>query len=118
MPPGPRLQARVDDTLIVLASRAHEDTADAWRAGAAQCISTPAPAAVIREGMEQGLRAARERQARARADDLAERPTLDAVRTNETDDESVAFFRSDVTELRPVGKPSGASLLQAVLIER
>lgn len=101
--------------LIVLASRAHEDTADAWRAGAAQCISTPAPAAVIRESMQQGMRAVHERQAR---DDHGERPTLDAVRTCETDDESVAFFRSDEAEPRPAAAPSGASLLQAVLVER
>ena len=108
--------------LIVLASRAHEDTADAWRAGAAQCISTPAPAAVIRDGMEQGLRAARER--RARDDDRDEEPTAASARRSkrcarsESDDRSVAFFRSDDAEPRRAAAPSGASLLQAVLAER
>jgi CheY-like chemotaxis protein len=102
--------------VIVLASRAHEDTADAWRAGAAQVISTPAPAALIREGMQQGLRAARERRARAEAH--GERPTLEAVCTRESDDVSVAFFSTDDAEPRPEAVASGASLLQAVLAER
>jgi CheY-like chemotaxis protein len=102
--------------LIVLASRAHEDTADAWRAGAAQCISTPATAAAIRESMERGLTAARER--RARDDGHDEHPTLEAVCTCESDDASVAFFRSDDAEPRPAAASSGTSLLQAVLVER
>ena len=102
--------------LIVLASRAHEDTADAWRAGAAQCVSTPAPAAVIGEAIAQGLRAVRERQ--AREDDHSERPTLEAVCTRESDDASVAFFLSDDAEPSAAAAMSGASLLQAVLAER
>jgi DNA-binding response OmpR family regulator len=106
--------------LIVLASRAHEDTADAWRAGAAQCISTPAPAAVIRESMLQGLRAVRERRARDDGDEDAggERPTLEAVCTRESDDESVAFFPSDDMGSCPAAEQSRSSLLQAVLVER
>lgn len=102
--------------VIVLASRAHEDTADAWRAGAAQCISTPAPAAEIREGMMQGLRAARER--RARVEEHEDRPMLEAVRTRESDDRSVAFFSSEEAGPCPAAAASGASLLQAVLAER
>ena len=105
--------------LIVLASRAHEDTADAWGAGAAQCISTPAPAADIRESMQQGLRAARER--RARDDDYedggGDLPTLEAVCTRERR-RGVAFFSSDDTPSCPAAGRSGSSLLQAVLVER
>ncbi len=105
--------------LIVLAARAHEDTADAWRAGAAQCISTPAPAAAIRDSMQQGLRAAWERRARDDdEEDGGERPTLEAVCTRESDDASVAFFRSDDMGSCPAAEPSGSSLLQAVLVER
>lgn len=106
--------------LIVLASSAHKDTADAWRAGAAQCISTPAPAAVIREGMQQGLRATRQRRTRddREGGDHGERPTLQAVCTHESDDASVAFFRADDAGPRAAAAPSGASLLQAVLAER
>jgi CheY-like chemotaxis protein len=106
--------------LIVLASRAHADTADAWRAGAAQCISTPAPAAAIRESMQKGLRAAWERRTRDDDDEdgSGERPTLEAVCTCESDDASVAFFRSDDTASCPAAEQTGASLLQAVLVER
>jgi two-component system, cell cycle response regulator len=111
--------------LIVLASSAHPDTADAWRAGAAQCISTPAPAAVIRDGMQQGLRATRERREREEHDERDhderehdKRPMLEAVCTRESDDRSVAFFSSDGAEPCTASAPSGASLLQAVLAER
>ena len=100
--------------LVILASPEHADTADAWRAGAAQCISTPAPASEIGESMRQGLRAARERRA-AHCD--RGRPTLEAVRAPELDDAG-GFFRVDDAEPPPAAAPDRASLLQAVLVER
>ncbi len=103
-----------DTYLVVLASPKHEDTADAWRAGAAQCISTPAPDGALRDCLSAGLRAARDRRS---GDDDRARPTLEAVRTPETDDVN-AFFLSDDAAPRPAAAPDRSSLLQAVLVER
>lgn len=77
-----------DTWIVVLAGPAHEDTADAWRAGARDCVATPASASAIAEAVAKGLREvapasgpealppgappAPERAGR-------ERPTLDAV---------------------------------------
>ncbi len=102
-----------DDTyIVVLASPAHQDTADSWRAGAAKCISTPAPAGLLRDCLSAGLRGAARRQY---TDDDG-RPTLDAVRTP---DMEVAnpFFRDDDSASRSATPDRGA-LLQAVLAER
>jgi CheY-like chemotaxis protein len=101
-----------DTYLVVLASAAHQDTADAWRAGAAKCISTPAPAGLLRDCLHAGLRAAR----RQHPDDDAGRPTLDAVRTADMDQVS-PFFRDDDPAPRPAASDRCA-LLQAVLVER
>ena len=54
-----------DTWIIVLAGSQHEDTADAWRAGAGSCISTPAPPSALRASVEEGLRKMRAPQARA-----------------------------------------------------
>ena len=55
-----------DTWLVVLAAARHTDTADAWRAGAAACISTPAAPGVLRACVDEGLR--KMRPARARVD--------------------------------------------------
>ncbi len=103
-----------DDTyLVVMASSAHQDTADSWRAGAAKCISTPAPAGLLLDCLSAGLRAARMRRP---DDDGGGRPTLDAVRTPGRGQMS-PFFRGDDPEPRAAAPDRGA-LLQAVLVER
>ncbi len=103
-----------DDTyLVVLASPAHQDTADSWRAGAAKCISTPAPADLLRDCLSAGLRAARRQRT---DDDDGGRPTLDAVRAPDMGQGS-HFFRDDDPAPRPAAPDRGA-LLQAVLVER
>jgi DNA-binding response OmpR family regulator len=112
-----------DDTyLVILASPAHTDTADAWRAGAAQCIPTPVPDGALHACFTAARRLAPEPPAPpappAAADEGGGRPTLEAVRTRESDDANVAFFRSEGAESRPVPAVSGADLLQAVLVER
>ena len=53
--------------LVVLAGSDHRATGEAWRAGADDCVSAPAPAADLRECVEKGLRAMRAAQARAGA---------------------------------------------------
>ena len=80
--------------MVILASPEHEDTADAWRAGAAQCFATPASASVIRERLAAGLRGVPQPQAADREPHAAdrERPTLDAVRTPDAEDVN-CFFR-------------------------
>jgi two-component system chemotaxis response regulator CheY len=45
-----------DTWLVVLAASRHTDTSDAWRAGAAACISTPASPAALRACVDEGLR--------------------------------------------------------------
>lgn len=45
-----------DTHLVVLAASRHADTADAWRAGAADCVSTPASAEILWAAVEKGLR--------------------------------------------------------------
>ena len=48
-----------DTWLIVLAGSDHRATGEAWRAGADDCVSTPAPAAELRACVEKGLLAMR-----------------------------------------------------------
>ena len=48
-----------DTWLVVLAGSDHRATGEAWRAGADDCVSTPAPAADLRACVEKGLRAMR-----------------------------------------------------------
>jgi DNA-binding response OmpR family regulator len=103
-----------DTYLVVLASPEHEDTADAWRAGAAECISTPAADDVLRDCLSAAQRAARERQS---GDEHRGRPTLEAVRTPETEDANT-FFCDDDAAPRSAAAPDRSSLLQAVLVER
>jgi DNA-binding response OmpR family regulator len=130
-----------DDThLVVLASSRHADTVDAWRAGAADCVSTPASPDALWAAVEKGLRAADARRTRSAGwtarddgpDQGDERPaTLDALRTGEGD--AADYFNFGVAELdaalehergpaqrverREAEKPRGAALLQAVLGE-
>ena len=54
-----------DTWLVVLAASEHTDTADAWRAGAAACISAPASPGALRACLREGLRKMRAPQARA-----------------------------------------------------
>ncbi len=76
-----------DTHLIVLAGAAHGDTSEIWRAGADDCVTTPAPASELRASAGEGLRAMSAPQAR---DDLAGRATLEAVLTVERDEPDVA----------------------------
>lgn len=133
-----------DTHLVILAASRHEDTADAWRAGAADCVSTPASAETVQAAVEKGLRAMAARQAPPEdwalysddrdAGDGDEGPvTLDAVRAGEGsgDDffslgaELSATVEHDLgpalgagrTERREADQPRGAVLLQAVIGE-
>ena len=90
-----------DTWLVVLAGSAHRDTGDAWRAGADDCVATPAPAADLCACVGKGLHAmraqeyadlldGREQDADPIADPAGPRPhapeqraTLDAVRAPE-----------------------------------
>jgi DNA-binding response OmpR family regulator len=63
-----------DTWLVVLAAAEHTDTADAWRAGAAACISTPASPDALLACLREGLLKMRAPQARADAG-----PSLDAT---------------------------------------
>ena len=126
-----------DTWLVVLAGSDHRATGEAWRAGADDCVSTPAPAADLRECVEKGLRAMR--AARAHRDDSdtdarstsEPRATLDAVRTPDGGGAN-DFFGFVGAELRATGEPRddgltadaeaaaadeprGAALLEAVL---
>ena len=87
-------------------------------------MRTPATAAAIRERLEAGVLAARERQ--ADDDSASVRATLEAICTSEAD--AVDFFRfpgaeerlsldsrgEDESE-RPMVGPSGSALLEAIL---
>lgn len=42
--------------IVVLAGPGHADTADAWRAGARDCVAMPAPAAAVADAVAKGLR--------------------------------------------------------------
>jgi two-component system chemotaxis response regulator CheY len=64
-----------DTWLIVLASAAHPDTSDVWRAGADDCISTPASPDALRERVWRGVREMTPAAGLAEAP----RPTLDAI---------------------------------------
>ena len=134
-----------DTHLVILAASRHADTADAWRAGAADCVSTPASAEGLWAAVEKGLRAMGARQAPAddwlfecddrSGNDEDDGPvTLDALRVGDGDADD--FFGLGVAELsatadhevgqalgverrerRDAGQPRGAVLLQAVLGE-
>lgn len=68
--------------LVVLGSASVHDMTDAWRAGADDCVCTPAPADALLECMEKGLRSARARRASdAGSSAQRGRPGLEALRT-------------------------------------
>jgi CheY-like chemotaxis protein len=135
-----------DTWLVVLAAAQHTDTADAWRAGAAACISMPASPGALRGCVDEGLRKMRPaRPARPSfdavvcPDDVGPLPqadgpaTLDAVHRPEGTGD---FYGFGGAELCATAEPDrghgaaaaasrpepderrGASLLQAVLVER
>jgi DNA-binding response OmpR family regulator len=134
-----------DTHLVILAASRHADTADAWRAGAADCVSTPASAEALWVAVDKGLRAMAARQAPPEdwalgADDLGASDeddgpvTLDALRAGEGDaDDFFGFGVAELsatvepdldparcaghTERREAEQPRGANLLQAVIGE-
>ena len=132
-----------DTWLVVLAAAHHTDTADAWRAGAAACISTPASPDALRACVDEGLRKMRPARPSFDAvvcpDDVGPLPeaegraTLDAVRRPEGNGDFYGFGGADLlataepdrghraAAAAPRPEPEerrGASLLQAVLAER
>ena len=109
-----------DTWLVVLAGSAHRDTGDAWRAGADDCVATPAPAADLFACVDKGLHAIRaqeysdllsEREEGAdafghdqrRADAPEQRATLDAVRGS--DGGANDFFDFGAAALRATADP-------------
>jgi DNA-binding response OmpR family regulator len=133
-----------DTHLVILAASTHADTADAWRAGAADCVSTPASAEDLWAAVERGLRAMRARQAlpagwAAERDDWGPgdqddgRVTLDALRAEEGATDYFGFgavelsatlehdtgtsLRAEHFEGREARKPQRGVLLQAVIGE-
>ena len=123
-----------DTWLVVLAGSDHRATGEAWRAGADDCVSTPAPAADLRECVEKGLRAMRAPWTPADESDMepeveGRRATLDAVRA--PDGGANDFFGFGGADLRAAAEPrdygmtadaeaaadepKGAALLEAVL---
>ena len=123
--------------MVVLATPERSDTTDAWRAGANDCLTTPAPAHAVRACVAKGLDGARpeaardgdERGAHAGGADL-----LDAVLCADSDAGNFFGFGVDLaaSPSDPAwddgdgpadapgasGAPRGAALLQAVLSER
>jgi CheY-like chemotaxis protein len=125
-----------DTWLVVLAGSVHRATAEAWRAGADDCVSTPAPAADLRECVEKGLRAMRAPRTPLDASDMAPeiegpRATLDAVRAPDGGggNDFFGFGGADLraaaeprdygmsadAEAAAADEPRGAALLEAVL---
>jgi CheY-like chemotaxis protein len=125
-----------DTWLVVLAGSNHRATGEAWRAGADDCVSTPAPAADLCECVEKGLRAIRAPRTPVDDSDMepevgGPRATLDAVRAPDGGGGN-DFFGSGGADLRATAEPrdygmpadaeaaaadepSGAALLEAVL---
>lgn len=133
-----------DTHLVILAAPGHADTADAWRAGAADCVSTPASAEALWAAVERGLRAMRARHALP-ADWAAERDdrgpgdehdggvTLDALRAEEgaadyfdfggaelsatLEHDTGTTLRAERFQRREAQQSRGSVLLQAVIGE-
>jgi DNA-binding response OmpR family regulator len=125
-----------DTWLIVLAGSDHRATGDAWRAGADDCVSTPAPAADLRACVERGLLEMRAPRTPVDDSDMepgieGPRATLDAVRAPDDGggNDFFGFGGADpraAAEPRERGmaadagtdaadEPRGAALLEAVL---
>jgi two-component system chemotaxis response regulator CheY len=129
--------------VVVLAASRHTDTADAWRAGAAACISTPAAPGALRACVDEGLRKMRPERPSVDAlvcpDDVGHLPeadgpaTLDAVRRPDGTGDFYGFGGADLLataepdrergSAAAASRPEpdelrGAALLQAVLVER
>jgi DNA-binding response OmpR family regulator len=125
-----------DTWLVVLAGSGHRATSEAWRAGADDCVSTPAPAADLRVCVEKGMRAMR--APRTPVDDTDMEPevegpraTLDAMRAPDGGGGSdfFGFAGADLrataeprdygmtagAETAAADEPRGAALLEAVL---
>jgi DNA-binding response OmpR family regulator len=123
-----------DSWLIVLAGSVHRATGEAWRAGADDCVSTPAPAAELRACVEKGLRAMRAPQtlvddANVEPEVEGPRATLDAVRAPGGGNDFFGFGGADLqaaaephdygmtadADAAAADEPRGAALLEAVL---
>jgi two-component system chemotaxis response regulator CheY len=107
-----------DTWLVVLAASRHTDTADAWRAGAAACISTPAAPSALRACVEEGLR--KMRVPRSRDATVCDEIAGDAGPSSEdagallsavgptADDEGPDFYDAGPATLDAVRMPEGA----------
>ncbi len=125
--------------MVVLASSQRSDTSDARRAGANDCLATPAPAHAVRTCVHQGLQEARPEAARAgskRDTHAGGGAMLDAVISADSDAGNFFGFGVDLAVAPSQGawaddarfddaaradaplEPRGAALLQAVLSER
>jgi DNA-binding response OmpR family regulator len=120
--------------MVVLATPERSDTTDAWRAGANDCLTTPAPAHAVCACVKKGLDGARPEAARAggkRGAHAGGAATLDAVLCADSDAGDFFGFGVDLAASQPdaawaaaarqddaADAPSGAALLRAVLSER
>lgn len=120
--------------MVVLATPERSDTTDAWRAGANDCLTTPAPAHAVRACVEKGLDGARPEAARdggKRGALAGGAAMLDAVLCADSDAGDFFGFGADLAASPPDpawiddagqdrarDEPSGAALLRAVLSER
>jgi len=120
--------------MVVLATPQRSDTTDAWRAGANDCLTTPAPAHAVRACVEKGLDGARPEAARdggKRGALAGGAAMLDAVLCADSDAGDFFGFGADLAASPPDptwiddagqdgarDEPSGAALLRAVLSER
>ena len=119
--------------MVVLATPERSDMTDAWRAGAGDCLTTPAPAHAVRACVEKGLDGARPEAARdggKRGALAGGAAMLDAVLCADSDagdffgcGADLAASPSDPAWIDSVGQddapdePSGVALLRAVLSE-
>lgn len=120
--------------MVVLATPERSDTTDAWRAGANDCLTTPAPAHAVCACVEKGLDDARPEPARdgeKRGAHAGGAAMLDAVLCADSDAGNFFGFGGDLaaSPSHPAwadsagqddapDEPSGAALLRAVLSER
>ncbi len=121
--------------MVVLATPERSDTTDAWRAGASDCLTTPAPAHAVRACVEKGLDGARPEAARdgkKRGAHAGGAALLDAVICADSDAGDYFGLGGNLAASPSVpawadggaghddapDEPSGVALLQAVLSER
>lgn len=120
--------------MVVLATPERSDMTDAWRAGANDCLTTPAPERAVRACVEKAYKDARPEavhDGRKRGAHAGGAAMLDAVLCADSDAGNFYGFGADLAAT-PTGsawigdagqddasdEPSGAALLRAVLSER